>query len=115
MARGGARSGAGRKKGHYVPGSRAEQRAFKRQAVREAVELAKAEGETPLEYMLRVMRTSGDPKRCDAMAIAAAPYLHPRLSNATVTMQDKRGLADIDTAELIAALRASGDPGPLPH
>jgi hypothetical protein len=39
-------------------------------------------GETPLEYMIRVMR---DPKanarRRDAMAAAAAPYVHHRLSS----------------------------------
>ena len=41
---------------------------------------AAAAGETPLEYMLRVMRTSDDYRRCDAMAAAAAPYLHPKLA-----------------------------------
>ena len=40
-----------------------------------------ATGVLPLDYMLRVMRDSAaDSKRRDAMAMAAAPYLHPRLS-----------------------------------
>jgi hypothetical protein len=47
----------------------------------EILEQAAAEGETPLQYMLRVMRTSNDAKRKDAMAIAAAPYIHPRLAS----------------------------------
>ena len=35
----------------------------------------------PLDYMLSVMRDStADAKRRDAMAIAAAPYLHPKLT-----------------------------------
>src|SRR5260370_17182377 len=44
-------------------------------------EAAKAGGELPLDYMLRIMR---DPKasntRRDEMARTAAPYLHPRLA-----------------------------------
>lgn len=38
------------------------------------------EGELPLDYMLRVMRDNRSTQaRRDAMAIAAAPYLHARL------------------------------------
>jgi len=38
-------------------------------------------GLTPLEYLLSVMRTSGDEgARIDA-AKAAAPYVHPKLAN----------------------------------
>lgn len=38
-------------------------------------------GELPLEYMLKVLRDEqDDEKRRDAMAIAAAPYVHPRLA-----------------------------------
>ena len=44
-----------------------------------------AEGETPLEYMLRVMRdpTADDARRAD-MAKSAAPYIHPRLASTEV-------------------------------
>lgn len=70
--RGGKRSGAGRKKGAV---------SIKTQAIRARTEAAiEAVGETPLEYMLRIMRTSNDDKRRDAMAVAAAAYVHPRLS-----------------------------------
>ena len=75
--RGGARKGAGRK-----PGS-----ATKR--TREIADRAAAEGITPLEYMLALMRadaTHEDPAvqaRREAMKLeaakAAAPYIHPRL------------------------------------
>lgn len=40
-----------------------------------------ATGESPLDYMLRVMRDpSADHERRDKMAAAAAPYVHPKLS-----------------------------------
>jgi hypothetical protein len=66
--RGGARPGAGRKKGSL------------NRATAEARAAAAKTGEMPLDYMLRVMR---DPKasntRRDEMARTAAPYLHPKL------------------------------------
>jgi hypothetical protein len=46
-----------------------------------AAEIA-ATGETPLDYMLRVMRDpSADHDRRDKMASAASPYVHPKLAN----------------------------------
>jgi hypothetical protein len=37
-------------------------------------------GELPIAYMLRVMRDqTAEPKRRDAMALAAAPFCHPKL------------------------------------
>ena len=55
-------------------------------AVRQA-EIA-ASGETPLDYMLRVMRDeTADPSRRDDMARAVAPYVHPKL--AAVEQKDK--------------------------
>lgn len=77
--RGGARAGAGRKKGS----------ASKR--TREIADAAAENGITPLEYMLQVMRQEPSPDlaprdyvaammlRFEA-AKAAAPYLHPRLT-----------------------------------
>ena len=47
----------------------------------EARAAAAATGTLPLHYMLSVMRDpAADNKRRDAMAMAAAPYLHPRLT-----------------------------------
>lgn len=69
MAAGGARSGAGRKKGGQNRMTAA------------AVKATKASGQTPLEYLLSVMRDVGgdESKRIDA-AKAAAPYVHARLT-----------------------------------
>ena len=69
MARGGFRNGSGRKVGS----------ASKR--TREIANAAAENGETPLEYMLRVMRDeTAKAERRDEMAKAAAPFIHPRLS-----------------------------------
>jgi hypothetical protein len=69
MPKGGKRPGAGRK-----PGSLTKR-------TREIAEGASAAGELPLEYMLRQMRDPRvDPLQRSSMAVAAAPYLHPRLS-----------------------------------
>ena len=98
MARGGKREGAGRPKGSGISPKKAAQI--------EAAMIVAAEGMTPLEYMLNVMRTSDDPKRKDAMACAAAPYIHPRLASTNVTMDDHRTTAELTTAELVAAIEA---------
>lgn len=70
MARGGRRENAGRK-----PGAINKMTAEARKAVA-------ASGDTPLDYMLSVMRDVGadESKRLDA-AKAAAPYVHARLSS----------------------------------
>lgn len=79
MARGGAREGAGRRRGGHNAKSA------------EIAQKAAAEGITPLEYMLDVLRKE-PPADADALvkiahqamrfeaAKAAAPYVHPRLS-----------------------------------
>ena len=58
------------------------QKGTRNRATEEARAAAAASGIVPLDYMLAVMRDpAADHKRRDAMAIAAAPYLHPRLSS----------------------------------
>jgi hypothetical protein len=68
--RGGYRPGAGRK-----PGSKNKKSA-------ELIAEIEATGETPLEFMLRVMRDKAKPwaDRME-MAKAAAPYVHAKLSS----------------------------------
>jgi hypothetical protein len=57
------------------------QKGTRNRATEEARAAAAAAGVLPLEYMLSVMRDSAaDCKRRDAMAMAAAPYLHSRLT-----------------------------------
>ena len=68
MSRGGYRAGAGRPQGSR--NRRTDQ------AIAEA-----SDGETPVAYLLRVMRDRGaDPKRRDEAARALLPYLHARLA-----------------------------------
>jgi hypothetical protein len=58
----------------------------------ELVEQAKVNGQQPLEYMLDVMRNpEADEKRRDAMAVAAASFVHPRLAAITADVK-----ADVD-------------------
>jgi hypothetical protein len=46
--------------------------------------------ESPLDYMLRVMRDpTQDDERRDAMAKAALPYVHSRLTSSDAQMPDK--------------------------
>jgi hypothetical protein len=57
------------------------QKGARNRATEEARIAAAAAGILPLDYMLSVMRDpAADLKRRDAMAMAAAPYLHPKLS-----------------------------------
>jgi hypothetical protein len=64
-----------------------------------------ASGETPLEYMLRIMRDeAAESTRRDDMAKTAAPYLHPRLSSVEHTgdTDELRTAADMTDDELAA-------------
>ena len=66
-----------------------------------------ASGETPLEYMLRIMRDeAAESTRRDDMAKAAAPYLHPRLSSVEHTgdTEEFRKAADMTDDELAAII-----------
>src|SRR5215472_1226822 len=57
------------------------QKGARNRATAEARAAAEATGILPLDNMLGVMRdANADPKRRDAMAMAVAPYLHPKLS-----------------------------------
>lgn len=97
--RGGRRPGAGRPRGK------------RDRAVREALAEAGRSGELPLAYMLAVMRDGReDPKRQDAMAIAAAPYCHPRLSAVdSKSRLDLTALSDEQLEALRRFLLAIGD------
>lgn len=63
---GGARPGAGRPR--------------KGQSLRDIHAAARKAGQTPLEYMLAIMRDeTADPHLRDQMAVAAAPYCHRKI------------------------------------
>ena len=71
---GGKRPGAGRK-----PGSPTKRR-------REIIDKAADEGLTPVEYMLREMRDTANPKALRLeVAKAVAPYVSPRMSSVEIT------------------------------
>lgn len=75
--RGGKRPGAGRKNGSKNKTSLAE-----------ALN-AMAQGLTPLEHMLNVLRDENQPiERRDWAAEKAAPYMHPRLQSHEVSGRD---------------------------
>jgi hypothetical protein len=97
---GGKREGAGRK-----PGSPTKRR-------REIIDEAAKDGITPLEYMLAVLRDEkADTDRRDRMAAAAAPYIHPRLSNVEASVAitgHEAALAELEDAATLI-------PATLPH
>jgi hypothetical protein len=74
-------------KGHKTGG---RQKGSLNKATKEQREAVAQSGETPPEFMLRVMRDeNADQARREAMAIAAAPYVHPRLASASVVSDNK--------------------------
>lgn len=80
MTRGGARPNAGRKAGAAT------------KKTKEIANRAAEEGITPLEYLLSVMRNEvNEPKERVTAAIAAAPYVHAKLSSVEATVTGKDG------------------------
>lgn len=77
MASGGFRAGAGRPKGAKTP------RAKPIKVAPDIKKAARQSGMSPLDYMLTVMNSDDiDSERRDRMAIAAAPYVHAKASDA---------------------------------
>lgn len=96
--RGGKRPGAGRKKG-----SVSKETMLRKQIAEQAL----ASGISPLDVLLTAMRFAwdkGDHKDAASYAKEAAPYVHPRLASSNVSVNDKRNIADLSTAELAAIL-----------
>jgi hypothetical protein len=85
MGHGGRRRGAGRRIGAVT------------RRTREVADAAAAEGVTPLDYMLTVMRDpTADVQRRDEMAALAAPYVHPRLSAISTDLNVKVGVTTVN-------------------
>jgi hypothetical protein len=109
MSRGGKREGAGRKKGSV--GKRVK-------ALQSLTDKALSEGQTPLEYMLSVMRMElpkdAEPAvqiahiglRFEA-AVAAAPYVHPKKQPV-----DDKGSSDVTVNQRVweEGIRIDGFP-----
>ncbi len=92
MARGGKRPGAGRPKGSAVV-----------RTSEVARKLSEDGGQTPLDYLLSVMRDEGQPLavRMDA-AKAALPFMHPR--QASIQMHHEGGIG-IKVEDVVRALK----------
>lgn len=90
MARGGARTGAGRKRGSK------NKTTIERETLQaEIVAEAKTSGISPLEVMLGAMRHAWDADDKEAaarFAKDAAPYVHPRLAAVEHTGKDGKDL-----------------------
>ena len=83
MTSGGPRAEAGRPKGS------------KTTKTRDIAVRAAAEGISPVEFMLNIMRDeSADMERREAMAKACAPFCHPRLAYTTVKQTEKSPTPD---------------------
>lgn len=101
MSHGGARAGAGRKKG--VPSKATVERKLR---AAHGIKSAIDEGLLPLDVMLRKMR--GDDTITAAQlqaAIAAAPYIHPRLASTEVSGKDGGPM-------IVQLVRHADDPAP---
>ena len=118
MPRGGARVGAGRKKGRAEPKVLASNAQLRSEVFAEA----KKGKKTPLEIMLAAMHGAWDEGTPEGIsqsvqyASLAAPYIHPRLStvNATATVEHK-GDGEDNVRRLamfmMAALRTAKETG----
>lgn len=97
MPRGGARAGAGRK-----PGSATLK-------TREAANRLAAEGLTPLDYLIGVLRGTQvyHPDKFEA-AKAAAPYVHPKLAMVAHTGSDG-GAVKVERIERVVIDSANRD------
>jgi hypothetical protein len=63
---------------------------------REMLDEIASTGEEPLQYMLRVMRDpEAPPARRDAMAVAAAPYVHSKLAQVDDTAQQNWNITGV--------------------
>jgi len=83
MPRGGYRPGAGRPPGTKSSKKKTAKKTHgkKPSIPSDILADAKAEKLDPLEYMLKVMNDpNADPARRDRMAVAAAPFVHPRVA-----------------------------------
>jgi len=100
MARGGYRTGAGRPKGSSSKSK------TKTETMGDIKTVAASENLTPLEFMLKIMRDpQEDEDRRARMAIAAAPFCHPRKGEGAGKKEEKAGKAQQAASGKFAAGR----------
>src|SRR4051812_17348966 len=117
MAKGGFRAGSGRPREANSRRSLIE-KGLDASAEDEALDGPQASGEVeledlvPLAYMLRVMNDpSAQPERRDRMAIAAAPFVHPRANEAKKGKKEEQA----EAAKAAATGRFAPRPPPRIH
>jgi hypothetical protein len=101
-AKGGARPGSGRKLGAATL------------KTREVANKAATDGITPLEVMVLDMRgkyEAGDLAAAADRARDCAPYMHPRLSSANVSVRRIESIREISDGELAALTGTAGAAG----
>ena len=91
-----------------LPKTGGRQKGIANKRTRDIADAAMAQGLTPLEYMLNVLRDETvEPERRDEMAKAAAPYLHPRLAaieaKLSVAVDHETALDQLEASPLGAA------------
>jgi len=94
-----------------LPKTGGRQKGIANKRTRDIAEAAMAQGLTPLEYMLNVLRDETvEPERRDEMAKAAAPYLHPRLAaieaKLSVAVDHETALDQLEASPVRAATGA---------
>jgi hypothetical protein len=94
-----------------LPKTGGRQKGIANKRTRDIADAAMAQGLTPLEYMLNVLRDETvEPERRDEMAKAAAPYLHPRLAaieaKLSVAVDHETALDQLEASPLGAATGA---------
>ena len=103
MSRGGKRPGAGRKPGMMTA---------TRKAILDRTNMALAAEQTPLEVILQIMRNAAsDDDRLKA-AIAAAPYVHPRLAAVEHSGDKDNPVSTHTRIEMVVVDAASDDDNP---
>ena len=98
----------------FLPGTsgnpRGRPRGSRNKRTRALLESVTASGETPLDYMLRVMRDPNAPaKRRDEMAKAAAPFLHSKLASIENLGPPKEPVTTGITVEFVVPKRRPDD------
>jgi hypothetical protein len=93
---------AGKKTGGRQKGTKNKHKAVA-ELMGDVVVQSAMSGETPLEYMLRIMRDANqEDARRDNMARAAAPYVHARLAATEVNDKPK---VEVDPSKSSAEIR----------
>lgn len=98
----------GERRGGRKKGSRNKAVIEREMRAKAALKAAEA-GDMPLDVMLGVMRgnRTATPEQI-AMAVAAAPYCHPKLSSVDMNAVVKRDVRDLSMDELLAIAAAGG-------